>query len=173
MNFDEVVKTHQDDINQVQKWADEQYDTYFGPHFKEQAELYKRIHSKSYVITDQDLEWILTTLPLELIAVSEEVSKMKTAQEVIKLHIKEVENEIINNPEMGDTRTKRQEAAAQITAGDRLLSSVYTIIAERVDKQVSFSRELIMSAKKLWDARKESNMLLPTPGSLGEYDFNK
>ena len=82
-------------------------------------------------------------------------------------------NEIINNPEMGDTRTKRQEAAAQITAGDRLLSSVYTIISERVDKQVSFSRELIMSAKKLWDARKESNMLLPTPGSLGEYDFNK
>ena len=62
-------------------------------------------------VSDTELEWILTDLPLELFVVTEQLSKLKTAQEVIKINIKQTEREYISTAE-GTATQKKEEAAA-------------------------------------------------------------
>lgn len=159
MNLSKALKSAESDINEVQEWADNEYNKYFSQYFQGEVDLYKKLRNPESVITDSDLEWILTTLPLELFSVSEQLSKLKTSQEVIKLHIKETEREFISNSDPSVSMTQRKEEAALLTAEDRLLVSVYSTIIERVERQVSFSRELVMSGKKIWDSRRSTEGL--------------
>ena len=174
MDLTKALKGVSKDIDDVQKWADEEYNKYFASYFVGEVDLYKKLKDKDYIITDDELEWILTSLPLELFSVSEQLGKMKTAEEVIKLHIKEVESEFVKDPDNKDSVTKKKEDAAMITASDRLLVTVYSIISERVGREMSFSRELIMSAKKIWDARRSSEVSIPSVDTsnseLPDYD---
>lgn len=173
MNIQQTLQNIQPDIDDIQQWADGEYEKYFSKYFVGEVELYQKLQDKDHIITDDELEWILTALPLELFSVSEQLSKLKTIQEVIKLHIKEVESKYINDPTNEDSATKRKEDAAMLTAGDKLLVTVYSNIAERVGREISFSRELIMSAKKIWDARRSSEISVPTldtEDELPDYD---
>ena len=54
-----------------------------------------------------------------------------------------------------------KEEAQALTLEDKLLVDFYDTIMERVSRQMSFSKELIMSAKKIWDARRADNAPLP------------
>ena len=113
MNLDRALKGVSDDIQDVQKWADEEYNKYFASYFVGEVDLYKKLKDKDYIVTDDELEWILTSLPLELFSVSEQLSKMKTAEEVIKLHIKEVESAYVkDDPDGISSITQRKENAA-------------------------------------------------------------
>ncbi len=177
LNLKESLDKHRADIDEVNAWADSEYDKYFAPYFKGEVELYNKMKSSTDVaITDTELEWILTDLPLELFTVTEQLSKLKTAQEVIKVNIKQREREYIANAE--GSMTQRKEEASTLTAEDKLLVDVYESIAERVSKQMSFSKELIMSAKKIWDARRADGILLPEvsldkEATIPEYDFSQ
>ena len=53
----------------------------------------------------------------------------------------------------GVTKTEREEDANAAMAEYEIICIAYTNIIQRVDNQISFSRELVMCAKKLWDAR--------------------
>lgn len=175
MDLDKALNGVSKDIDDVQQWAGEEYKKYFASYFVGEVDLYKKLKDKDYIVTDDELEWILTSLPLELFSVSEQLSKMKTAEEVIKLHIKEVESDYIKtNPDSVTSMTQRKENAAMLTASDRLLVTVYSIISERVGREMSFSRELIMSAKKIWDARRASEVSIPSVDTgkdeLPDYD---
>lgn len=161
MNFQKTLESVSTDINEVNEWADQEYNKYFSQYFKGEVELYDRMKKNQDPITDQELEWILTELPLELFSVTEQLSKLKTAQEVIKLHIKQTERDYIQNPGSPGSATQKKEDAVALTAEDRLLVTVYDSISERVSRQMSFSKELIMSAKKIWDARRSDGVLNP------------
>lgn len=155
MDLQKVLSSHEKDIKEIEEWAESEYQKYFAEYFKEQAGIYKSMKEGNQIIPDSTLEWILTYLPLELFSVSENLSTLRTKQEVIKLHIKECEDQIAaENPEL--SATARKEKAASMTAEDRLLVDIYASIADRVNREISFSRELIMSAKKVWDARRAS-----------------
>lgn len=161
------------DINEVNEWIEQEYSKYFASYFKGTVELYNRLKSNSDPITDSELEWILTDLPLELFSVTEQLSKLKTAQEVIKINIKKKERDYIASAD--GTQTQKKEEAAVLVAEDKLLVDAYENIAERVSRQMTFSKELIMSAKKIWDARRADGTLLPQVNTakeaeLPEYD---
>ena len=172
MNLKETLKAISREVDEVNQWAEEEYNKYFAKFFKGEVDLYNKMRTVKSQITDEELEWVLSYLPMELFAVSEQLSKMKTAQEVIKLHIKEVERDYIKSHTEG-SETKRKEEATASTAEDRLLVSIYDSIVERVVREMSFSKELIMSAKKIWDARRADGIPLPDvnidPERLPEY----
>ncbi len=174
MNLQKTLENVSKDINEVNEWAESEYNKYFADYFKGEVELYNRMKSSSDPVTDIELEWILTTVPLELFSVSEQLSKMKTAQEVIRIHIKEVERKYISDSNNPGSATQKKEEAALLTSEDKLLVSVYDSITERVARQVSFSKELIMSAKKIWDARRSDGLLSPevTNRTSGLPDYN-
>lgn len=161
MNLEATLNRVSSDIDEVNAWADNEYNKYFAKYFQGQVDLYNKLKDTKTQIPDTDLEWILSDLPMELFAVTEQLSKLKTAQEVIKLHIKEVESEYIKTSTVESSETKKREAAAALTAEDKLLVSVYDSIIERVTRQMTFSKELIMSAKKIWDARRADGIPLP------------
>ncbi|WP_302320422.1 hypothetical protein, partial [uncultured Duncaniella sp.] len=60
----------QEDIDSVVSWCNKLYDDNFATYFKGERELFERLQSKTHPITDEELEWILTSLPLELFSVS-------------------------------------------------------------------------------------------------------
>lgn len=160
MNLQSRLNSIKSDIDEVNEWSESEYNKYFASYFKGEKELYERMKSSSDPITDQELEWILTDLPLELFSVTEQLSKMKIAQEVIKISIKERERQYIASATEGSMTQKREEAQA-ITMEDKLLVDIYDSIMDRVTKQMSFSKELIMSAKKIWDSRRSDGIPLP------------
>lgn len=172
MDLTKTISKISSDIDEVNQWAEDEYNKYFASYFKGEVELYAKLKDTKSQITDDELEWILTDLPLELFSVTEQLSKLKTAQEVIKLSIKQREREYVKSSTEG-SETKRKEEAAALTAEDRLLVSVYDSIVDRVSRQMTFSKELIMSAKKIWDARRADGIPLPEvnidPSRLPDY----
>lgn len=173
MDISKTLESVQKEIDDVQQWADEQYDLYFAKYFKGEVELYNKFQDKNHVVGDDELEWVLTALPLELFSVTEQLNKLKTAQEVIKLHIKETEMKYINDPSRSDeSMTKRKEDAATLTMADKLLVSIYNTIIERVERQMTFSKELIMSSKKIFDARRVDGNYIPSQ-DMQDYDYPK
>lgn len=175
MNLQKTLQNVSKDIDEVNEWAESEYNKYFSEYFKGEVELYNKLKTSKSQITDEELEWILTDLPMELFSVAEQLSKLKTTQEVIKLSIKQREREYIKAAE--GSETKKKEEASALTAEDRLLVGVYDSIADRVSRQMTFSKELIMSAKKIWDARRADGIPLPeiatSTNTLPEYDFNR
>lgn len=173
IDLNKILKEHESDINEVSAWAEEQYQNQFATHFKKVNELHDKLKSKDNPLTDEELEWILTSLPLELIDVSEKLSNVKTSQEVIKVSIKTKETELADSfmDDEGMSASKAKELAANETIEDKLLLSMYDIIYERVSRQVTFAKELIMSCKKIWDARRNSEQSMPSihDSDLPEY----
>lgn len=161
MNLQKTLEAISADIDEVNEWAENEYNKYFLQYFKGESELYNRMKSNSDPILDTELEWILTSLPLELFSVTEQLSKLRTAQEVIKLHIKQTERNYIQDPNSPGSQTQKKEDASALTAEDKLLVTVYDSIIERVTREMTFSKELIMSAKKIWDARRNDGTLNP------------
>ena len=183
MDISKTLEKLLPEISEVEKWVEAEYQHYFSAYYKGEAELYAKLKSQETssssvpIITDAELEWILTSLPLELFSVAEQLNKLKTKQEVIKLHVKEVEDDYIADPSLsGLSLSARKEKAASDTKEDKFLISVYSTLAERVEREISFSRELIMSAKKIWDSRRSSEPAVPvvsSPSDLPEYNVQK
>lgn len=136
------------------------YDREFAPYFLETRMLFDRLKSKVRPITDEELNWILISLPLTLFDISGKLSDLKTAEEVIKLRIKELEYEFIKASDE-KTAAAKKEAAAMSTIQDKMFLAAYQGIISRVENEISFSRELIMGAKKVWDARRRAEQSNP------------
>ena len=173
-NLDEVLNKYKDNADEIDKWAEAQYQIYFAAHFNKVNDLYARLQSNQNPITDDELEWILTWLPLELINVSEKLSKIRTFQESIKTQIKQTEAKKVEILSSEMSVTKAKETVAVELMDDKLLVTVYDILYERVSRQNTFAKELIMSAKKIWDARRNAEQPMPSipsedPQDLPEY----
>lgn len=163
-----------EDIEAVNNWAEEVYQKHFQSHFVEQQELYRRVKSSANPITDTELEQILTDLPLELFTVSESLSKFKTSIEVMKLRLKEKQADVMKESQE-KTVTGRQQEAELATLEENLVITVYKGIVSRVQNEMDFSRELIMSAKKIYDSRRQTESSMPVSpveekDSLPEYN---
>lgn len=155
MNIREIADRYTEDVIAVQDWCDELYEEYFSSYFVGEKSLFNKIKSNANSVTDSELEWILTSLPLELFEVAEKLSQFKLNQEVVKLKIREKElDEYHRLSDDIKSETKRKEVASQSVLGDKIVISVYNTIISRVENEISFTKELIMGAKKVWDARK-------------------
>lgn len=159
----DLVKTqdmYKDDIDATVDWCDEIYEKQFSSFFKDQRDLFSRLKSKSRPITDTELEWILTEVPMNLFYASEALNTLQMKQEIIKLQSKQKENEIIKSSNESSEAKKREEAN-QKTLEDKVLLLAYSSVLSRVEREMSYSRELIMSAKKIWDGRRNTERSNP------------
>lgn len=150
----------QEDVESVTKWCEELYKKNFAVYFNRQRELYKRLQSKTRPITDDELEDILTSIPLDLFTVSEKLTSLKTSHEVIKLRNKQKMSDL-KKKSTATTMTERTEDAEIQMIEEKLLDTAYQSVISRIDNEISFSRELIMGAKKVWDRRRQTENANP------------
>lgn len=177
MKYKEIHADMQEDIQAVQEWSEELYNQHFGNYLQDVKELYANLKSKQRSITDEELEIVLTTLPLELITVSEILGQFKIGKEVVDLKVKSEEAQLFNTG-TAPTITQRKEDAAFGVLEHKLVKTVYAGVIARVDREMEFARELIMSAKKIWDSRKSTESVVPvgpiasSDQDLPDYEYN-
>jgi len=147
----------------VESWLTETYKKNFSWYFEDVHELIERMGSKYRAITDAELEQILVYLPLKLFEVSEVLNNFKISLEAIKIEVKKAKSDIIQNS-AATSQVKKKEEAESATLDDELLIKAYTVVINRVESEISLSKELIMSAKKIWTSRKQSELV----GTSGE-----
>ena len=97
-----------------------------------------------------------------MIECSEAINSVRLQKSLLKLTVKR----------------KKLEEENYDSYEDDIMSSVLDCIIARVDKEMSFARELIMSAKKIWDGRRLTEGLNPTDSTtcveeLPEYEGDK
>ena len=173
-----VEKTMSDDLNSVTGFVNSMYDKNFAAYFTDSREVFARMNSKVQPITDEELNYVLIDLPLRLIDVSEQLSTFKMRHETMKISVKQKENELA--AEAKDNGLKGSEAKDYVISNsmeDKLLLSAYAAVIYRVESEIAFCRELIMGAKKIWDARRKSESVNPvaevndSPDGLPEYSY--
>lgn len=182
MSVTEVLAEYKADSDAVHSFCDELYNELFGDNFKAVRELYSRMKSTARPITDEELEYILSTFPLELFTVAENLNKLRLDYEVVKLKNKEkaesLRKQFVKEAEASFQFTKSQIAeyvAHRMTESMieyEVVLTAYESVITRVENEQSFSRELIMGAKKIWDSRRSSEKANPVNSSdveLPEY----
>lgn len=183
MALEDILQQNKADLQLVHDFCDTIYNDMFKASFDEVRDLYKRMKSEVRPITDDELEYILTTFPLELINVAENLNKIRLDREVIKLRNAE-RVEQLRNRFTGDTikfegwtKSEKQTWVNHAITTEMLeyeiLFTAYNSVVTRVENEQSFARELIMGAKKIWDSRRSSenvNPVSPTAAALPEYN---
>lgn len=174
---------YESDAAAVQAWCQELYQDRFGHTFEGVREMSKRLNSKEAPITDAELSWILIDLPLEMFKLSESLNKFRLELEVVKLKRKdrkrecrkEIEAEYAQMyPDKKLTATLADELVSQRLVEDDILTAAFSSVVTRVENEISFSRELIMGAKKIWDSRRTSEVapvgeVVPSVEDLPDY----
>ena len=146
----------------LDSWIEDSYEASFEKYFSTQRYLVGRLSDKEKPITDDELQTILIDIPLKLFEVSEVLNKVKLRASTIKLNIKNLEKTRFDDLKTsGLSDTRKHEIAANSTLDDKFLLSAYESLIERVEKELSYSRELIMGAKKIWDGRRSSENGVP------------
>lgn len=152
-------KYYKEDCDCMQSWCDEIYASACGTLFDNVRAIAKRMDSKISVITDSELEWIITTLPLNLFTISETLNQIRLKQEYTKLKYRD----------MKEKQKKYRGADSELTecidcpddVESELVIEAFGSVIKRIENEVSYSRELIMGAKKVWDSRKRAEGSLP------------
>lgn len=173
-----IEQNMSDDLNSVTGFVNSMYDKNFASYFADSREVFARMNSKVQPITDEELNYVLIDLPLRLIDVSEQLSSFKVRHEAMKLTVKQKENYLSSDAkDKGMKSAEAKEYVINNSMEDRLLLSAYAAIIYRVESEITFCRELIMGAKKIWDARRKSELVNPvsevsdSPDGLPEYSY--
>ena len=163
MDFGSVEKTYQKDIDAVINYQNDIYGTMFSEYFSDVKKLSDVIKNSGYKSpSDEVLEIILMDVPLKLFDVSEKLNQLELTLQVLKLELKEKKIYLKNSLEVQDMNaTQTSEYISSKTIEDELMISIYSKLIDRVNSQISYSKELIMSAKKLWDRRKDAEAAMP------------
>lgn len=164
----ETYKLHEENSADVVEWCNMIYDSCFAEFFDSERQLYDLLKNTARPISDAELENILTTLPLQLFSASEALSQLKIKSELVKFEIKDK----LYNTEHSSTAssaTGRKEEAAYSVIADQVLQAAYISVIDRVEKEISYSKELIMTAKKIWDARRNTEQASPINPVLPDY----
>ena len=182
-NLDKVISEYSDDMHTVQNFCDSIYRDNFEDNFKEVRSLYKRMKSNVHPITDAELEYILTTFPMELFSVAERLNRLRLNCEVVKLKNKETVEKLRSDAisfasEQNMNKTQANEYVSRVISKEmveyEILHSAYTSVITRVENEQTFSKELIMGAKKVWDSRRNSELSNPVgmvvPENLPTYN---
>lgn len=137
-----------DDFKAADELVDEIYTKYFDTYFHKETELCQKFRVEDVSISDKELEWILISLPLDIKMASSSLAQFKQHNEIVKLKIKQ---------RKGKTKdTSETETEDNLDEELKLMSIIYTSVITRVEMDIAFSKELIMGAKKVWDARRRS-----------------
>lgn len=174
-----AMEAHVAETGDVKTVCDYLYQQHFQEYLGDVQELYRRIKADRRVITDAELEQILTELPLNLFMVSEGLNSIRLEAEVLKLRNKEKRIEFSRSyaeqfESVKMSATDRKDAISTSVnfdmIGSESLLAVYSSVITRVENEISFARELIMSAKKIWDSRRSTERVNPVSEQLPSDD---
>ena len=168
-------------INDVSNWVEDQYKRNFKDCFDSVRVIQHRMQSQTRTISDSELETILTELPMQLFSISENLNKIRLEAEVIKLRKKQVKADLDQKAlQMVSEKEIPKDAMkswvdTELAEHDVLLAA-YSSLITRVESDISFSKELIMGCKKIWDARRRTEQSNPVgevvPSDLPKYPVN-
>jgi len=139
-----AIDSLREDFESANNLENDIYNKYFSKYFVKEIEMHNRFQDAEVAITDLELSWIITALPLELFAVSTALAQFKQNNEIVKLKIKQRKSKGKDVEDDG------------LDEEFKLMSIIYNAVIDRVEHQISFSKELIMGAKKVWDARRST-----------------
>lgn len=142
-----AIKDMESDFAAADELSESIYQTYFAKYFELGDVLYSRFKDNQKPIDDKELEQIITILPLDLLSGSSALAQFKAHNEIVKLQIRQ--------------RKKIKEELVDIDTEYQLMTIIYNAVINRVESQITFSKELIMGAKKVWDARRKSDHTNP------------
>lgn len=163
-----------DNANRVRTEIESTTQVYIDNIHDELAQVYSlasKLNPDGTPVSDKDLEYILMDLPLKLFTVSEYLAKLSGMVEALKIENTQKEIDI------------RSNVAGQIACGEKytqqdmktlidsaLIENKATIVClntaiKQIEKQLTYCRELIMSAKKIWDARRRTENIMPVSES--------
>jgi len=142
-----ALESLKEDFDATEALVNEIYNKYFSANFERINSLNEQFRDKSTPISDEALEDIITVVPLDLYMISNQLSQLQHQQEITKLKIKQ--------------RKKSNIPEEDLDIEYQLMSIVYSSVISRVEHQITFSKELIMGAKKIWDARKHTVSINP------------
>lgn len=160
--------TYAEDIDGAIHWCYLRYMKDFSETFAHVRELYQNMED-STKLTDSDIEWVITQLPLELFSVSENLNNLKLGCEIIKLKNKDLKlnftKDIFKQFEdnTGSVLSKEEvnAAVAQQMIEYEIILKVHTSTVLMVENQISFCREFIRGCKKIWDGRRQTEAINP------------
>ena len=161
MSIESAFESYREDIVAVDTWCSTIYDSEFAPLFIRQVNLLDRLNSKLRPITDAELEDIIINIPLELFEVSEKLASIQTQKKVIELALKKKIAQTSASLHESLRDDEIRQTLDDVLMEDKVLLVAYDYIISRVEKQMSYSRELIMGAKKVWDARRRTECINP------------
>lgn len=169
-SIQDILNQYSDDISAVDTFCAEMYDNMFNKNFAEVHKLYVRLQSDRQPITDPELEYVLTTFPLELFVAAESLNKLRLHHETTKLKNKEKAEQFRREAckEASSLKLNKSETSEFVSRyiGEKMveydiLLSAYNSVISRVENELSFSRELIMGCKKIWDSRRNAEQMNP------------
>lgn len=173
MDLSKLEESYKDDLKSIDNWCEELYDKEFSKYFKDVRKLKNSMENGR--MSDNDLEIALTSIPLDLFEVHEKINHITAYIKFIEFNIKQKRHDAIKLSS-ATSKTAKQEDAEFETLEDELLKKCYLTVIERVESEVSYTREFIMGAKKVWSARREQEetekSVEPTPNKdleLPEY----
>lgn len=173
------MKTVTDVINEYSEFDTEVQITYrkiykerFAVYLDPLVELHTRMESEAHRITDSELEYILTDLPLNLFMVAEQLNELRLRSEVIRLENKrkreELQSKFKTELDASDVEYSKTYKEAQVKSlvlqemvSYDVLLSIYETLISRVENELTYAKELIMGAKKVWDSRRSSEQSNP------------
>lgn len=162
-------KPYSEELAATKYVFDELYNQLFGEYHAEITGMYRRLQSSHRPITDDELNWILVSLPMLLFDVSEKLNGLKLEFSVINIKYKEAKINAIKASD-GKTVTARQDDAFMQLVDENITITIYENIIERVEQEIAISKELIMGAKKIWDGRRKTEDSNPvSTKSLPDY----
>lgn len=174
MNKDEFLSQYKDAINSTSEWSNELVSNCMGNTLDEIFNIHKRLQS-THEITMSELEWILSDLPIQLIYIAENLSKLQLSLETVK--IVKSKNEMQSSNELkarGIKAAEIKEIVQEQFIDDKIGIVVYESAISQIEKYISLSKELIMGAKKIWQRRistEEVNPVSPVK-DLPSYNNN-
>ena len=153
MDIKSLIDCTMSGVDELDAWCEQIYQENFGDYFKGVKKLRSQMDlAERNPISDSDLEMVLIDLPLELFSALEQVHRLRTHQELMKVNAKY--GSITDTPLGGVDRKT-------VMAGMQAVAKAYENIIDRADREIAYCRELIMGAKKIWDARRNAENANP------------
>ena len=169
--IENTIKVYEEDLEGVRKWCDDLYNELFAERFQIVRDLAKRMESKTHTITDEELTQIITELPTELFMAAESLNQLRLDYEVIKLTNKQIKLEISMGVDEEVPRKFQKDALQNAMSDYEIVPVAYSKVIQRVENEMTYAKELIMGAKKVYDSRKTAEQSNPISEiDLPEYE---
>lgn len=165
--FYKVEQAYSADISAIQNWVQEMFSSIFGESFNEIQALYAQLKNADHPIGDAELERLLTILPLDLVEASEKLNGLRLTFETVKLKNKDMERDLTHKySDYEDiTATVRKSIVDSEMSEYKLYAIAYSALISRAEGHISFCKEMIMAAKKIFDSRRAAEAAIPiSPG---------